>query len=430
MKFIKTLYFWILFAFVSGCTLGLLMPSLGLAMEPLGTDFIKLIKIFIGPIIFLTVATGIAQTGSLSKLGNIGLKAFIYFELVSTVGLLIGWAAALIFTPGSSLHVDINTMDQQSVINFLESSKHQSFIQFVQNIIPTSLFDPFVKGDILQILFLSILFGISLLAVGEKGGTMILEIMDKLTKILFNTIRIIMYAAPIGVFGAMAFTVAKFGSQFFLPLLGLIGTFFLAGFLFIFIILNLIARFSGFSLLSFLKYMGPELLLVLGTSSSEAALPQLLQKLEKLGCQRETIGVVVPLGYSFNLDGTNIYIVLAALFIAQALGIHLTTLQQLTLFATAMLSSKGAAGITGAGFITLAVTLSAVPIIPPVGIVLVLGIDRFMSLGRSMINFIGNGVASVVISRWQNEITPQQLANNLLVEPETFIEINTSKFSV
>lgn len=430
MKFLKSLYFWVLFAFVSGSAFGLLSPRLGLAMEPLGTDFIKLIKIFIGPIIFLTVATGIAQTGSLKKLGSIGLKAFIYFELVSTIALLVGWAAALIFKPGSMLHVDIKDMDQQSVMHFIESSQHQSLVQFVQNIIPTSLFEPFVKGDILQILFLSILFGVSLIAVGEKGGKSILELMDKLTKIFFQTITIIMYAAPIGVFGAMAFTVAKFGSQYFLPLLGLIISFYFVGLVFIFTILNSIARFAGFSLISFLKYMWPELLLVLGTSSSEAALPQLLRKLENLGCQRETIGVVVPLGYSFNLDGTNIYIVLAALFIAQALGIELTVLQQITLFATAMLSSKGAAGITGAGFITLAVTLSAVPLIPPVGIVLVLGIDRFMSLGRSMINFIGNGVASVVISRWQNEISPSELAMKLKTEPENLVQINANQYSL
>ncbi|MBA3535317.1 MAG: C4-dicarboxylate transporter DctA [Tatlockia sp.] len=424
MKFIKSLYFWILFAFISGSLIGLLMPTLGLAMEPLGTDFIKLIKIFIGPIIFLTVATGIAQTGSLKKLGNIGLKAFIYFEIVSTIGLLIGWAAALIFRPGALLHVDINQMNEQSVNQFIEVAKHQNVLQFVENIIPTSLFEPFAKGDILQILFLAIIFGVSLLAVGQQGGKIVLELMDKLTKILFHIIKLIMYTAPIGIFGSMAFTVAKFGSHYFLPLIGLIGTFYLAGFVFIFLVLNIIARYSGFSLLSFLKYMTPELMLVLGTSSSETALPQLLRKLENLGCERETVGVVVPLGYSFNLDGTNIYIVLAALFIAQALGIHLTMFQQITLFATAMLSSKGAAGITGAGFITLAATLSAVPLIPPAGIVLILGIDRFMSIGRSLINFIGNGVATLVISRWQNEITPRELEHKLSGNLKPFIQTN------
>lgn len=312
--FFKSLYFWVILAFICGSTLGLFFPNLALAMEPLGTNFIKLIKIFIGPIVFLTVVTGIAQTGSLKKLGKIGLKAFIYFELVSTVALLIGWASALIFKPGSMVHADANLLDQQSVARFIESSKHHNFIQFLENIIPGNFIEPFINGDMLQILFLAIVLGIALLTVGQTVAKTVLDFMDKLTRMLFQTIRLVMYAAPLGVFGAMAFTVAKFGSQFFLPLLGLIVSFYFAGFLFIFVVLNLIAWFAGFSLLNFLKYIAPELLLVLGTSSSESALPQLLKKLENLGCERETIGVVVPMGYSFNLDGTNIYITLAALF--------------------------------------------------------------------------------------------------------------------
>lgn len=413
MKHLKSLYFWITFAFISGCILGFIAPSFALSLEPLGTDFIKLIKVFIGPIVFLTVATGIAQTGSLKKLGRIGLKAFLYFELVSSIALLIGWASALIFKPGSLIHANLDLLDQQSVMHFIESSEKLSFLKFIENIIPTSIIEPFAKGDMLQILLLAILFGISLLGVGESSSKIILEFMNKLTKILFQTIRILMYTAPFAVFGAMAFTLAKFGGYFLIPLLSLIGTFYLSGFLFVFLILGLIAKSAGFSIISYLKYMSPELLLVLGTSSSETALPQLLQKLEQLGCEQETVGVVVPLGYSFNLDGTNIYITLAALFIAQALGIHLTLTNQLILFATAMLSSKGAAGITGAGFITLAATLSVVPVIPAVGIVLILGIDRFMSQARSLINYIGNGVASIVISRWEKEITAEELAYNL-----------------
>ncbi|MBA2656143.1 MAG: C4-dicarboxylate transporter DctA [Tatlockia sp.] len=425
MKIFKSLYFWILVAFVCGSTFGLIAPNLALSMESLGTDFIRLVKAFIGPIIFLTVATGIAQTGSLKKLGKVGLKAFLYFEVVSTLALLIGWAAAVFFEPGAMLHVDLNAVDQQSALKFIESSKNQNFIQYLENIIPSNIVEPFIKDQMLQILFLAILFGTSLLAVGveKEGAKNILDFMEKLTKIFFQIIRVIMYAAPLGVFGAMAFTVAKFGNQFFLPLLGLMGTFYLSGLLFIFIVINLIARFAGFSLLSFLRYMAPELMLVLGTSSSESALPQLIQKLENLGCERETIGVVVPLGYSFNLDGTNIYIALAALFIAQALGIQLSLMQQLTLFATAMLTSKGAAGITGAGFITLAATLSAVPVIPPVGIVLILGIDRFMSEARSLINYIGNGVAALVISRWENEVTPASLAKKFS-ELKSFPELS------
>ncbi|CDZ79185.1 C4-dicarboxylate transport protein [Legionella massiliensis] len=413
MRLIKSLYFWVFVAFISGSLFGLLKPEMAIAMEPLGTNFIKIIKIFIGPIVFLTVTTGIAQTGSLKKLGKIGLKAIIYFELVSTVALLIGWSAALIFKPGAMLHADVKLLDPQAVAQFVKSAEHLGFVQFLENIIPTSIIEPFAKGDMLQVLFLAILLGISLLAVGEEEGKLVFEFMEKLTKVLFRAIRIIMYAAPLGVFGAMAFTLAKFGSQFFIPLLGLILTFYLAGLIFIFLVLGSVARITGFSILQFLKYLAPELFIVLGTSSSEAALPQLLQKLENLGCEQETVGVVVPMGYSFNLDGTNIYITLAALFIAQALGIHLSILEQFTLFVTAMLSSKGAAGITGAGFITLAATLSVVPLIPPVGIVLILGIDRFMSEARSLINFIGNGVATLAISRWEKEISAEQLAHNL-----------------
>jgi aerobic C4-dicarboxylate transport protein len=275
--------------------------------------------------------------------------------------------------------------------------------------IPASIVEPFAKGDMLQILVIAILFGVSLLAIGEKRSQNLLEIMERLTQSLFQIIRIVMYAAPLGVFGAMAYTIAKFGGGFLIPLLELVGIFYLTGCIFVFGVLGFIAKMAGFSLISFLKYMSQEIFLVLGTSSSEAALPQLMHKLESLGCQKETVGVVVPMGYSFNLDGTNIYITLAALFIAQALGIELTLMEQVALFATAMLSSKGAAGITGAGFITLAATLSVVPSIPAVGIVLILGVDRFMSQARSLINYVGNGVASLSVSRWENEISSAQL---------------------
>jgi aerobic C4-dicarboxylate transport protein len=409
MKFIRSLSFWTLVAFLSGCALGAFNPKLAVLMEPLGTSFIKLIKIFICPIVFLTVATGIAQAGSFKKLGKIGLKAFIYFEIVSSIALLIGWAAASIIKPGSLIHANLNLLDKKPVMHFLQSAEKLSFVDFLQNLIPSSIIEPFAKGDMLQVLLIAILFGVSLLAVSESRSKNLIEMMDRITQCLFQIIRIIMYTAPLGVFGAMSFTIAKFGDNFLVPLLGLIGTFYLTGFIFVFSILGMIAWLSGFSILQFLKYISSELFLILGTSSSESALPQLLRKLEKLGCQKETVGVVVPMGYSFNLDGTNIYITLAALFIAQALGIQLTVTQQLALFVTAMLSSKGAAGVTGAGFITLAATLSVVPTIPAVGIVLILGIDRFMSEARSLINYIGNGVASLVISRWEKEISAQSL---------------------
>lgn len=367
-------------------------------MEPLGTNFIKLIKIFIPPIVFLTVATGIAQTSSLKKLGKIALKAFIYFEIVSTIALLIGWIAATLIKPGALIHADLTQLDTHSIQHFLVSAEKLSLLDFFQHIIPSSIIEPFTKGDMLQILFISILFGVSLLGIGEENTKRFVKTMERITESLFQIIRMIMYAAPLGVFGAMSFTIGKFGGQFLLPLLGLIGTFYLSGLIFVFVILGTIAKFSGFSIINFLRYLSPELLLVLGTSSSESALPQLMRKLEKLGCDWETVGVVVPMGYSFNLDGTNIYITLAALFIAQAFGIHLTLLQELAIFVTAMITSKGAAGVTGSGFITLAATLSVVPTIPAVGLVLILGIDRFMSEARALINFIGNGVACMVIS--------------------------------
>lgn len=413
MKFSRSLYFWVIIAFISGSLFGLYCPQTALLMEPLGTNFIKLVKVFIGPIVFLTIVTGIAQTGSLGKLGKVGIKAFIYFEIVSTIALLIGWAAASLFQPGSFLHADIATLDTQPVARFLEGAEKLSTLDFLQNIIPSNIIDPFAKGDMLQILFLALITGISLLALGESHSTKIVVAMEYITHWLFKTIRTIMYLAPIGVFGAMAFTLSKFGGQMLLPLLGLIGTFYFTGLIFIGIVLATIAWGAGFSLFRFLRYISPELLLVLGTSSSESALPQLLSKLEKLGCQRETVGVVVPMGYSFNLDGTNIYITLAALFIAQALGIQLTLTQEIILFATAMVTSKGAAGVTGAGFITLAATLSVVPTIPAVGIVLILGIDRFMSEARALINFIGNGVATIVISRWGKEMPREDLREKL-----------------
>lgn len=413
MRFFKSIFFWIVVAFFAGCGLGIYNPSLAISMEPLGTNFIKLIKVFIAPIVFLTVATGIAQTGSLKKLGSIGLKAIIYFEVVSTIALLIGWSAAVIIKPGAMIKSDIHTLDTQAVSHYLEHAEKLTIVDFLQNLVPSSIVEPFQKGDLLQVLVIAILFGVALLALGDNRSKHLLEQIDKITQCFFQIIKMVMYVAPIGVFGAMAYTIGKYGTHLLVPLLGLMATFYVTGILFVLIVLGFIARLAGFSIFRFLKYFLPELTLVLGTSSSEAALPHLLRKLELLGCERETAGVVVPMGYSFNLDGTNIYIALAALFIAQALGIELTLTDQIALFATAMLSSKGAAGITGSGFITLAATLSVVSTIPVVGIVLILGIDRFMSAARSLINYIGNGVASLVISRWQNEISAKQLNERL-----------------
>lgn len=414
MRFFKSIFFWIIFAFIAGCWLGIYNPSLAIAMEPLGTTFIKLIKLFIAPLIFLTVATGIAQTGSLKKLGSIGLKAFIYFEIVSTIALLIGWAAAELVKPGASIHANMSTLNVEAVSGYLKNAEKMSVVAFLQHLVPSSIIEPFTNSDLLQVLVIAVLFGVSLLALGAQKAQHLLEQMDKITQCFFQMIKIIMYAAPLGIFGSMAYTIGKFGTGLLMPLLGLMTTFYVTGILFVLIILGIIAKLAGFSILRFLKFFLPELMLVLGTSSSEAALPHMLRKLEKLGCERETVGVVVPMGYSFNLDGTNIYIALAAIFIAQALGVELTLMDEVVLFATAMLSSKGAAGVTGSGFITLAATLSVVSTIPAVGIVLILGVDRFMSAARSIINYIGNGVASLVVSRWQNEISAEQLNNNLL----------------
>lgn len=413
MSFIKSIFFWIVVAFFAGCLLGIYNPSLAVSMEPLGTTFIKLIKVFIAPIVFLTVATGIAQTGSLKKLASVGFKAIIYFEVVSTIALFIGWSAAVIIKPGAMIKSDVHHLDVSAVSHYLEHADKLSMVDFLQHLVPSSIVEPFIKGDLLQVLVLAIFFGVSLLALGEDRSKHLLEQIDKITQCFFQIIKMVMYAAPLGVFGGMAFAIGKFGTHLLIPLLGLMATFYVTGILFVLIILGIIARLAGFSILRFLKYFLPELLLVLGTSSSEAALPHLLRKLEMLGCERETAGVVVPMGYSFNLDGTNIYIALAALFIAQALGVQLTLADQLILFATAMLTSKGAAGITGSGFITLAATLSVVSSIPAVGIVLILGVDRFMSAARSLINYIGNGTAALVISRWQNEISAEQLNANM-----------------
>ncbi|CAN5461849.1 dicarboxylate/amino acid:cation symporter [soil metagenome] len=423
MKLFKTLYTWILIALVCGILLGLLSPTKAILFEPLATNFIKLIKIFIGPIVFFTIVTGIAQAGSFKKLGKTGIKAFLYFEVVSTLALLSGWAVVSFIKPGANLHANIDSLDKHAVTSFLSSAEKLTTIDFLQNIIPSNLIQPFIKGEMLQILFVAILFGVALLAIEKRYTKYLLKGMDAIMQMLFQIMRLVMYAAPLGVFGAMAFTVGKYGSDTLLPLLSLVATFYITGFLFVMLVLGTIMRCFGFSITAFLKYILAELLIVLGTSSSEAALPQLLAKLEKLGCRRETVGIVVPLGYSFNLDGTNIYITLAALFIAQALGIHLSFTEQLALFATAMLTSKGAAGVTGAGFITLAATLSVVPAIPAVALVLILGIDRFMSEVRALINFIGNGVAALVISRWEGEISAEHL--NVGVLPKKLSEVAT-----
>jgi aerobic C4-dicarboxylate transport protein len=366
----------------------------------------------IAPVIFCTVVSGIASMQDVKKIGRVGGKALLYFEVVSTFALVIGLFVANILRPGAGFNADPATLDTKAIAEFTEKAKHQSTIDFLLNIIPNTVVDAFTKGDILQVLLVSILFGFALSVLGEKGRP-VTKLIDEVAHAIFGVVNIIMKVAPLGAFGAMAFTIGKYGIASLLPLAKLMGSFYLTCFLFIFIVLGTIAKLTGFSIGRFILYIKEELLIVLGTSSSESALPSLMGKLEKLGASKSVVGLVVPTGYSFNLDGTNIYMTMAALFVAQATNTDLTLGQELTILGVAMLTSKGASGITGAGFITLAATLAVVPTIPVAGMALILGIDRFMSECRALTNFIGNGVASLVVSKWENELDMVTLKREL-----------------
>jgi aerobic C4-dicarboxylate transport protein len=410
--FYKVLYIQVLFAIVVGVLLGVFDPPLAAAMKPLGDGFIKLIKMIIAPVIFVTVVAGIAGMQDMKKVGRVGGKALLYFEVISTFALVIGLLVAHFIHPGAGFNVDPATLDTKAIAEYTAKTKSLSTVDFLLNIIPNTFFDAFAKGDILQVLLISILFGISLSMLGERGRPVAIFI-DDVSHAVFGVVGIVMKAAPIGAFGAMAFTIGKYGIAALLPLAKLVGTFYLTSALFVLIVLGTVAYFTGFSILRFISYIKEELLIVLGTSSSESALPALMRKMEKLGCSKSVVGLVVPTGYSFNLDGTNIYMTMAALFIAQATNTELTMTQTLTILVVAMLTSKGASGITGAGFITLAATLAVVPSIPVAGMALILGIDKFMSECRALTNFIGNGVASVVVSKWEGELDHAQLAAEL-----------------
>jgi aerobic C4-dicarboxylate transport protein len=390
-------------------------------MKPLGDGFIKLIRMLIGPIIFCTVVTGIAGMQDLTKVGRVGGKALIYFEIMSTFALLIGLIAAHLLHPGSGFNVDPTTIDTKSITTYTTQAKGQSTTEFLLHIIPDTMVDAFAKGDILQILFAALLFGSALSMLGAKGE-MVSDFIGQISKIFFRMVHIVTKVAPIGAFGAMAFTIGKYGIISLLPLLKLIGCFYLTAIVFVLVALGAVAKFTGFSILRFISYIKEELAIVLGTSSSEAALPQLMEKMEKLGCSRSVVGLVIPTGYSFNLDGTNIYMTMAVIFIAQALNIDLTWQQEATILGVAMLTSKGASGITGAGFITLAATLAVIPTLPVAGMVLILGIDRFMSECRALTNIVGNGVACVVVSAWERELDRTKL--NQLLSRKTVAEVN------
>jgi aerobic C4-dicarboxylate transport protein len=399
----------VLFAIVCGVVLGYFWPAAGVALKPFGDGFIALIKMLIAPVIFLTVVLGIAGGAHAKQVGRVALKAIVYFEVVSSFSLIIGLLIVNVLKPGHGFNVDLATLDAGAVAKYAQQAKEQSAVEFLLHVIPKTFTDAFTNsGDLLQVLLLALLTGFALMSMGEAAQP-VLRVFEALSKAFFRMIGMVMKLAPIGAGSAMAFTVGKYGVHSLTPLLKLMGSFYLTCLLFVLLVLGLVARMAGFSILLFLRYVRDELLVVLGTSSSEVALPPLMLKLERLGCPRQVVGLVIPIGYSFNLDGTNIYLTMAALFVAQALNIDLTLSQQLAILGVAMLTSKGASGVTGAGFITLAATLMVVPSVPVAGLALILGVDRFMSEARALTNIIGNGVATIVIARWEGVLDRPRL---------------------
>jgi len=401
--FYTSLSFQVLAAIAAAIALGYLRPLQAITMKPLGDAFIRLITMIISVIIFCTVVTGIAGMENMKKVGRVGGKALLYFEVVSTLALVIGLIVGNVVKPGTGFHVDASTLDPKAVAEYAGPAKAQSVTEFLMHIIPNTVVDAFAKGDILQVVLVALLFGFALSAVGPRGKPLV-DVFDALAHAVFGIVNILMRVAPIGAFGAMAFTVGKYGITALGPLAKLIVTFYATCIFFVLVVLGLIARIAGFSILKFLRYIKEEVLLVLAISSSEPAIPTLMAKLEKLGCSKSLVGLVVPTGYTFNTDGTSIYMTLAALFVAQATNTPLTLMQQLTIFGVAVLTSKGASGVQGASFIALVATLTVIPAIPVAGMALILGIDRFMSMFRALINMVANGVATVVVSRWEREI--------------------------
>jgi len=411
-KIYQHLYFQVLTAITIGVCLGYFYPETGESMKPLGDGFIKLIKMIIAPIIFCTVVTGIAGMEDMKKVGRVGAKALIYFEVVSTFALAIGLLVVSIVQPGVGMNADVSKLDTRALAPFIAKADSQGTVDFLINIIPNTVVDAFARGDILQVLFLSLFFGFALSILGERGKV-VYTLIDEVTHVLFVIVNMIMKVAPIGAFGAMAFTIGKFGLGSLSQLGMLMGSFYLTCLMFIFLVLGTIAKLCGFSIIKFIKYIKEELLIVLGTSSSESVLPRMMAKLENLGCTKSVVGLVIPTGYSFNLDGTAIYLTMAAVFVAQATNTPLTLIQTLTILGVLLLTSKGAAGVTGSGFITLSATFAAIPTIPVSGLALILGIDRFMSEARALTNLVGNGVATVVVSRWEKELDMNKMARML-----------------
>ena len=413
----KSLYFQVIVAIVIGILLGHFFPETGTAMKPLGDGFIKLIKMIIAPIIFCTVVVGIAGMEDMKKVGKTGGYALLYFEVVSTIALIVGLVIVNVVQPGAGMNIDPSTLDTKGIAAYTKPGQMQSTTDFLLNVIPNTVIDAFAKGEILQVLLFSVMFGFALHKFGGRG-TLVFDWIEKTSHVLFAIVGFIMKVAPIGAFGAMAFTIGKYGVGSLVSLGKLMGTFYITCLVFIFVVLGLIARFHGFSVWKFIKYIKEELLIVLGTSSSESVLPRMMAKMENLGVKKSTVGLVIPTGYSFNLDGTSIYLTMAAVFIAQATNTPMTLTQQLTLLAVLLLTSKGAAGVTGSGFIVLAATLSAVGQVPVAGLALILGIDRFMSEARALTNLIGNGVATVVVGKWCGELNVKRMNRVLNNETE------------
>jgi aerobic C4-dicarboxylate transport protein len=410
--FYASLWVQVAFAMAVALALGYFSPARAVAMKPLGDAFIRMITMIITILIFCTVVTGIAGMQDLKKVGRVGGKALLYFEIVSTVALAVGLIVGNVVRPGSGFNVNPASLDAKAVADYAGQAKAQSVTEFLMHIVPTTVTDAFAKGDILQVVFVSILFGFALSSAGPRAKP-IVALLESLTHVVFRVVNILMRFAPIGAFGAMAFTIGKYGLASLGPLAKLIATFWVTSILFVLIVLGAICRAAGFNIMKFLLHIKEEILLVLATSSSETAIPTLMEKLEKLGCSRSLVGLVVPTGYTFNTDGSGLYMTLAALFVAQATNTHLTLLDQLIIFSVATLTSKGASGVQGASFIALVATLSVIPTIPVAGMALILGIDRFMSMFRALVNMIGNGVATIVVALWERELDPEALRGRL-----------------
>ena len=412
MSFFSRLYVQVLIGIAGGVLLGALAPEWGAAMRPLGDGFIKLIKMLIAPIVFCTIVAGIGKMADMKGVGSIGLKALIYFEVVSSAALLIGLGVGLVVRPGSGIHASVATLDPQAVKTYVAESQSLHLVDFLLNVIPTTIAQAFVAGDILQVLLVSVLFGLATLKLGQLASPL-LHVIDQLGAVLFGMVGLIVRLAPIGAFGAMAFTIGRYGVATLFSLAKLMAAVYLTCLLFVIIVLGVIAATCGFSLWKFIRYIKEEILLVLGTSSSESALPRMMSKLEYLGCDRSVVGLVIPTGYSFNLDGTSIYMTIAVAFVAQALDVQLAWREYLMLLGVLMLTSKGAAAVTGGGFITLAATLASTSTLPIAGLTLLIGVDRFMSEARAITNLIGNGVATMVVARWEGALDLPRALRNL-----------------